>query len=122
MEEKRRADELAKGTRCQFKGKEPSGGAAKVPPEKAVTLADQGVDKHLADRARAASPERSRTLATTKRWPVLLVLRAGALCTTPQRSTCTVIAARSGQRRITSLARGAGRFFVLVLHCAGARF
>jgi hypothetical protein len=64
-----KAGKLAKGTRGSFKGKvkgtrkgrgkaKPvSGRFAKNPPEK--TLAEQGVDKNLADRARkaAALPE-----------------------------------------------------------------
>lgn len=50
----------ASGTRGQLKGRDSSGGTKTDPPEKsAPTLVDQGIDKHLADRARkaAAMPE-----------------------------------------------------------------
>jgi hypothetical protein len=44
---------LAAGTRGQLVGRDASGGVAKTPPEKDVpTLAEAGIDKNLAHRAR----------------------------------------------------------------------
>jgi len=43
---------LAKGTKGQLKGRDRSGGSVTVPPEDIATLAEAGIDKHLADRAR----------------------------------------------------------------------
>jgi N6-adenosine-specific RNA methylase IME4 len=53
MEENRKAGKLAKGTRGQ--GRPGLGGSRKDPPKSTPTLASQGVDKHLADRARKAA-------------------------------------------------------------------
>src|ERR1700731_490842 len=57
MEEEREAGKLAKGTRGT--GRPKKGGSPKVPPKDVQSLAERGVDKHLADRARkaAAMPE-----------------------------------------------------------------
>ena len=59
MAELREAGKLAKGTKG--KGRPKLGGSAAVPPkseptvlEAGVSLASQGVDKHLADRSRKA--------------------------------------------------------------------
>ena len=58
MEDDRKAGKLAKGARGGGKKDGPRG-SLNDPRDKAPTLADQGVDKHLADRARkaAAIPE-----------------------------------------------------------------
>jgi hypothetical protein len=49
----RKAGRLARGTRGQLKGRAPSGGSLKNPPERiAATLAEQKIDKHLAHTAR----------------------------------------------------------------------
>ena len=58
MEDDRKAGKLAKGARGGGKKNGPRG-SLNDPRDKAPTLADQGVDKHLADRARkaAAMPE-----------------------------------------------------------------
>ena len=58
MEDDRKAGKLAKGARGGGKKNGPRG-SLNDPRDKAPTLADQGVDKHLADRARkaAAIPE-----------------------------------------------------------------
>ena len=58
MEDDRKAGKLAKGARGGGRKNGPRG-SLNDPRDKAPTLADQGVDKHLADRARkaAAMPE-----------------------------------------------------------------
>jgi len=60
MAELKAADKLAKGTKGQLKGTTISGGVSVTPPEKQPTLAEQGIDKNLADTARklAAMPDR----------------------------------------------------------------
>jgi hypothetical protein len=59
MQAQKDAGLMAKGTKGDFKGKDTSGGFVKDPPEKSITLAEVGIDKALADRARkyAAVPQ-----------------------------------------------------------------
>jgi hypothetical protein len=59
---------LAKGSKGQLSGRDSSGGSKSDPPERTVpTLADAGIDKHLADTARKlakASDDEYRALET----------------------------------------------------------
>lgn len=59
MKKQQEAGLMAKGTKGQLKGKDASGGSIKNPPEKSITLAEVGIDKSLAARARkyAAMPD-----------------------------------------------------------------
>ena len=45
---------LATGTKGQLRGRNSSGGSVVDPPENTPTLAEAGIDKHLADSARRA--------------------------------------------------------------------
>jgi MT-A70 protein len=69
MAEAREAERLAKGTRGH--GRPKIGGSQTDPPKTESSLADQGVDKHLADRARKAAAlppeERERMVAKAVR-------------------------------------------------------
>ncbi len=59
MKAQKDAGQMATGTQGQLNGKDASGGFVVNPPEKPITLAEAGIDKNLANRARklAAVPE-----------------------------------------------------------------
>jgi N6-adenosine-specific RNA methylase IME4 len=59
MQAQRETVGLSEGTKGQLRGKDSSGGTLADPPDARPTLAEAGIDKHLADRARklAAVPQ-----------------------------------------------------------------
>jgi hypothetical protein len=90
MEAQKLADKLAKGTRGNLAGKKKgtskgkgkgrgsSGGSRKGVPEEGVPLIKQGVDKHLAEKARkAAAMEEEKFEAGVKKSVAVAVASAG---------------------------------------------